>query len=214
MLTDAQKAKRLAWCRSSLNTNWKKYLFTDEAPFWQTGVAYAYYSRPGTTPRMIPSVKHPAKINVWGGVSYYGKTDLKVMGSNETLTSERYRQVIQEYVIDNAAQLFGERAYVLLHDGAPAHRARATQSWLEENGVSETKDFSPNYPDLNIIENVWAIMKRNMYGHRLIYNTSSLKLAVKRYWNKIDLSQIRVLVASMPRRIKACIDAEGGSTKY
>ena len=103
---------------------------------------------------------------------------------------------------------------MLLRDGALAHRARATQRWLEENGVSETKDFPPNSPDLHIIENVWAIMKRNMYGHRLIYNTLSLKLAVKRYWNKIDLSQIRVLVASMPRRIQACIDAEGGSTKY
>ena len=102
----------------------------------------------------------------------------------------------------------------VFHDGAPAHRARETQSWLEENDVSETKYFQPNSSDLNIIENVWAIIKRNMYYHRLIYNTASLKLAVKLYWNKIDLSQIRVLVASMPRRIQACIDAEGVSTKY
>ena len=137
LLTDAQKAKRLACCRSTLNTNWKKYLFTDEAPFWQTGAVHAYYSRPGTTPRIIPSVKHPAKINVWGGVSYYGKTDLKVMGSNETMTSECYRGVIQQYVIDNAEQHFGNCAYVFLYDDAPAHRARATQSWLEENDVSE-----------------------------------------------------------------------------
>ena len=96
------------------------------------------------------------------------------MGSNETMTSERYRGVIQQYVIDNAVQLFGERAYELLHDGARAHRARATQSWLEEHDVSETKYFPPNSPDLNIIENVWAIMKRNMYDHHLLFRSKAL----------------------------------------
>ena len=90
----------------------------------------------------------------------------------------------------------------------------AIQRWLEEHGVSETNDFPPNSPGLNIIEHIWAIMKHNFYSHTLLYNTRTLESAVKRSWNKVELAKIRVLVASMPRRIQACIDAEGGTTTY
>ena len=214
LITEVQKAKRLSWCRNHIDTDWKYFLFTDEAPFWQTGSVRTRYCRPGRGPQIIPSVKHPSKVHVWGGVCYFGKTGLKVMRSSETMTAERYRGVIKDYVVDSGAQLFGEHDFTLLHDGAPAHRARATQRWLEEHGVSETNDFPPNSPDLNIIEHIWAIMKHNLYSHTLLYNTRTLESAVKRSWNKVELAKIRVLVASMPRRIQACIDAEGGTTTY
>ena len=42
----------------------------------------------------------------------------------------------------------------LLHDDAPAHRARATTAYLNVNNVNVV-DFPSKSPDLNIFENIW-----------------------------------------------------------
>jgi hypothetical protein len=41
-----------------------------------------------------------------------------------------------------------------------------------------------------------------------------LERKVKNAWRSIPLEHIQKLVESMPRRIQACIAAEGGATKY
>ena len=41
-----------------------------------------------------------------------------------------------------------------------------------------------------------------------------LESVVKDAWSSIPPEEIQNLVASMPRRVKACIEAKGGHTKY
>ena len=45
-------------------------------------------------------------------------------------------------------------------------------------------------------------------------SVENLKRKVKNAWRSIPLEYIQKLVESMPRRIQACIAAEGGATKY
>ena len=49
----------------------------------------------------------------------------------------------------------------LLHDPAPAHLARATTAYLNDNNVNVVK-FPPKSPDLNIIENIWYELNRRV----------------------------------------------------
>ena len=49
--------------------------------------------------------------------------------------------------------LRNHRGMQLLHDGAPAHRARATTAYLNANNVNVV-DFPGKSPDLNIIEDI------------------------------------------------------------
>ena len=49
----------------------------------------------------------------------------------------------------------------LLHDGAPAHRARATTAYLNANNLNVV-DFPPKSPALNIIENIWNELNRRV----------------------------------------------------
>ena len=52
-----------------------------------------------------------------------------------------------------------------MQDNAPVHIARLVQDWLREwtsqNGV-ELMDWPAMSPDLNPIENVWALLKENI----------------------------------------------------
>ena len=95
------------------------------------------------------TVKVVVLILVWAGVSLHLKTNIVFIKGN--LTAARYQQeVLNTEVIP---LLRNYRGMQLLHDGAPAHRARATTAYLNANNVNVV-DFPPKSPDLNIIENI------------------------------------------------------------
>ena len=93
---------------------------------------------------------------------------------------------------------------VLQHDNAPIHRASNVTSWLNQHNV-ETLDWPPNCPDLNIIANVWAILKR-----RLASNTVScssivdVKRLVENEWTKVTPQTISTLYNSIPKHLQEC----------
>ena len=51
--------------------------------------------------------------------------------------------------------------FVALHDGAPAHSARATVTLLENEGIP-IEGHPPESPDANIIETAFGLLKRKV----------------------------------------------------
>ena len=91
---------------------------------------------------------------VWAGLSLHVKTNIVFIKGN--LTAARYQhEVLNREVIP---LLRNHRGMQLLHDGAPAHRARATTAYLNANNVNVV-DFPPKSPDLNIIEDIFGWSK-------------------------------------------------------
>ena len=79
----------------------------------------------------------------------------KLVRVDGTLNSERYIRILGSDVIP----LLGEND-IFKQDAASAHKSRKTMQFLEENGVSLLVDWPAQSPDLNIIENVSAEVKR------------------------------------------------------
>ena len=87
---------------------------------------------------------------VWVGVSLHHKTNIVFVKGD--LTAARYQhEVLDTEVIQ---LLRNHRGMQLLHDGAPAHLARATSAYLNANNVNVV-DSPTKSPDLSIIENIW-----------------------------------------------------------
>lgn len=49
-----------------------------------------------------------------------------------------------------------------MHDNAPVHTAWIVKKLLEDLGI-EAMIWPPYSPDLNLIENLWALMKDEIY---------------------------------------------------
>ena len=93
------------------------------------------------------------------------------------------------------------------------HRSMSTQTYLEKQKICYISDWPPQSPDLNIIENMWAILKRNV-SKRFPSTLDELWKVATEEWYKIDDAYIKNLYSSIPKRLDAVIKMKGYHTKY
>ncbi|CAI9584764.1 unnamed protein product [Staurois parvus] len=68
-------------------------------------------------------------------------------------------------------------------------------------------------PDLNPIEHLWGILKRKV-EERKVSNIHQLRDDVMEEWKRTPVTTCEALVTSMPKRVKAVLENNGGHTKY
>ncbi len=125
-----------------------------------------------------------------------------------TVNAAIYQDILEHFMLSSADKLYGDADFIFQQDLAPAHTAKSTKSWLNDHGVT-VLDWPANSPDLNPTENLCGIVKRKMRDTRP-NNTDDLKAAIKATWASVTPEQCHSLIASMPRRIDAAINAKGG----
>ena len=101
-----------------------------------------------------------------------------------------------------------------MQDGATYHTAKSVMAFLKQKKV-DVLPWPGNSPDLNPIENIWEIVKRDV-GKKILTNKQDLMEYIIRIWhNNPELTEtIKSSIASMPRRIEAVIANKSGFTKY
>ncbi len=74
-------------------------------------------------------------------------------------------------------------------------------------------DWPSISPDLNPIEYLWGILKRKV-EERKVSNIHQLHDVVMEEWKRTPVATCEALVNSMPKRVKAVLENNGGHTKY
>jgi transposase len=102
----------------------------------------------------------------------------------------------------------------LQEDNAPVHTAKITQSFKAEQQVQSIK-WPAQSPDLNPIENLWDECSRRIRQRPdKPKNLDDLEKIVKEEWQRVPIRVCEKLIDSMPKRLQAVIDANGGPTRY
>ena len=218
LLTVAQKKKRISFAKKySVWTleEWRKVLWSDEATFTVSGCGHSrVYRRPDSDPLdpryTVKTVKHPDSVMVWGSFGYHGVGELVVLEKNVKVNQFVYLELLCDALPDAFEKT---RANVFMQDGAPAHTARSVTQWLQDCQISYFKDWPGNSPDINPIENLWGLMKRQL---RDLDTSSVPKLitAIQQLWAGFSAEYLQRLADSVPRRLKEVLIRKGNTTRY
>ncbi len=142
---------------------------------------------------MVPTVKHGGgSVLMWGCMSAAGVGELHFIDG--IMNSQMYCSILKEKMLPSLRAL-GRRA-LFQHDNDPKHTSKATVGFLKKNRVKVIQWPSMS-PDLNPIEHLWGILKRQV-EHHSPSSIQSLKEVILEEWKKIDLAKCRQLVHSMP----------------
>ncbi len=206
MLTDVHKQKRIEWAQNHLNDDWNQTLFSDETAFQlfrNTVERWFKNKRP-----IRPMPKDRTKIFAWGGFCIKGKTSLFCF--RRIMNAEFYVEILQNHIPEIDGMLGDD--WRLQQDNDPKHTSRLAKEFLQDN-VPEVMDWPSNSPDLNLIENLWAIVKGNV-ERRMPKNLNDLEQFMVEEWQNISESTIINLIGSMKRRCELIIEKNGERIPY
>ena len=91
-------------------------------------------------------------------------------GINRFVIEELYRRVLPTLLLAEDG--------IFMHDNAPTHTAYVVRDVLQEMEI-EVMIWPPHSPDLNPIENLWALLKAEIYKIRpdLLHRRITIRLS-------------------------------------
>ena len=213
-LTPEQKAYRVFFCLSI--PNWKSFnlpcIFSDETmivlnPQKRRVRIIRGVDAPG---KFIETVGYPTKLMVWGAIGLNFKSDLvRITG---TLNAQGYQNLLENsQVFEKLNEQYGVNSYVFQQDGARPHTGAGTVEFLRKKGVltlPKSLQWPAMSPDMNVIENIWAILKSSMQ-YDAITDEESLYNEAVRVWNAVTIETVNAMIQDFQPRIQACLAVQG-----
>lgn len=230
LLTDDHARQRLQWAKRYeryTSRFWRRVKWSDECSIERGRGAQTVWTfnapKDQCQQRDVKEKRtgKGVKKMLWGCFSYDSRSGLIPLDGDPLAR----RQGVTAWVIlclysAWLPQLIG-RDDIFMHDNAPVHTAYIIRNYLQELGI-EVMVWPPYSPDLNPIENLWAILKATIYKKYPDLKTAPdteetlyrLIDVAKECWHEIDPEILKKLSDSMPRRVIAVLKAEGWYTDY
>ncbi len=163
---------------------------------------------------LLPTFKSGLEsISVWAAFSMKGRAPLIHIDGN--LNHKKYIKILEEQLIPFSINCHGSKDNIIFQqDGCGPHRAKPLSNYLENQGT-KLLQWPAQSPDMNPIEDAWAILKRTLRRYST-YPTSKDALfeRLSKIWDKLPASYFDSLIGSMPNRVNALRIAKGLSTKF
>ena len=143
---------------------------------------------------------------IWGLISNSGPEDLIFLDGH--IDSDFYIEILKKSVICNNNFM---KNYILAQDNAPCHSSKKTIKFIEEKKINII-EWPPQSPDLNPIENIWALIKNHVYLKRdQIRNIQQLKDFITEFFFESELIKVAITNAykNLHNRYQKVVDNDG-----
>jgi transposase/DNA-binding transcriptional MerR regulator len=218
-ISGANVQKRKDWCRI-MNEKpaefWDTVIWSDETTVKQApkGKEIFVYVHQSTKKEDLPinSQLHSGGFSVmfWGCFSKKGLGPLVALDG--TMNSEKYVQLLEDVLLPELIAAGGPM--VFMQDNAPCHKSKLVMDFFNTSGV-DVLDWPAQSPDMNPIENLWAIIKarrQKKYGFPL--NREELIYQIFDIWDNIEPELVSKLADSANKRVSEVLKLNGRISKY
>jgi len=214
LLSQSQVKRRTQWCKSYSSfkaADWDRIIFSDESRVSTFTYGRRYVWRPINARYnhryTCKTVKYGGtSVLVWGAIRSDGNRIL--IKCPPRLDSLEYQHILSR----GLPELYDSHL-VFMQDGAPCHRSCSTMEFLDKENVCLLSDWPAQSPDLNIIENMWAELKKRLGKYHPIPK-EDLWAVIEKEWYAIPNAYVRSLYASLPRRLRHVLKNKGLNSKY
>lgn len=155
-------------------------------------------------------------VNVWGWICIHGMGDVvRIIGR---FTAAKYQDILENFFLPSLQRRnypFPPGPIIFVQDRCPMHTARIVQEWFRGRQDLELLNWPAKGADMNPIENIWANMV-NSWEPEMERTQDAIMAHTLAQWEMLRNRSLLVRnhVASMPDRLRAVIEKEGGWTRY
>jgi transposase len=153
-------------------------------------------------------------VMFWGFFSFHGLGPLvPLVGSQNQHT---YLETVRQHLVPYMERFRDQQGMELrfMQDNASCHKAKTVMNFFSTSGISVLK-WPPQSPDLNPIENLWAIVKkRRQKKYGVPRSKSDLIEQVLEIWASLPQDLLETLCLSMENRLRQCIQRGGKCVDY
>ena len=148
----------------------------------------------------------------WGSFSAKGLGRLiKVEGM---MNSDKYKAILETHLLPSMTRNFPDGDSIFQQDHAPCHISRKMRTFFEESEL-EILDWPGNSPDINPIENLWAIIKQRLLKEDCLTMAKLISAVIRTWYHDEQVTKMcSTLVESMPNRVQMLVKAKGGHISY
>lgn len=164
--------KRLAWAlrwRYQTSEQWRRVFWSDESTVERgRGVRREWtFTRPKDQLRehdVDTYPHHGIKQMFWAAFSGSGRRSglIPLYPEDETQRGVNRWVILETYSRVLPTLMTGVSDAIFMHDNAPVHTAHVVRDWLTEQEF-DVMIWPPYSPDLNPIENLWALLKAKIH---------------------------------------------------
>ena len=136
--------------------------------------------------------KPKIQVMIWGCITWLGVGTISIIDG--TLDSRGYLELLENNLWPEVAKHFATGDYIFQDDGASIHTAHLIKDYKFRNGM-KVLPWPEKSPDLNIIEDLWHILKLNI--HKRVHNINTvdeLKSQVQECWDNVTTTYVKKLV--------------------
>ena len=149
---------------------------------------------------------------MWGCICFDSVWTLTAAEGN--INSAKNIEILDKNLWPVVVWYFEGKEYLFINDNAPVHRAHTVDNYKDQSEVT-SMEWLAQSPDLNIIQNIWLYMKRELQKSAInIATKNDLLREIQRVWWNIELDYIRNVYQSIPDRLDNVINMRAHLTKY
>ena len=198
--TPERMAKRVQMIPALLRIDVENILFSDESLFNCTDMQRKMWLMDGEDVWARRTEAWSAQVHCWAVIGV-GVQELVFLPDGR-VDADEYIDTLKRFILPLCSG-----RHMLMQDGAPAHTSKRTRQFLSENNV-RLLDRPPYSPDLNPVENLWSIVKRQV-DVRGCRTSEVLRERIAAAWFAVRQDDIDYLVRSFPRRLERALERNG-----